>query len=134
MKSIFSASPLLAALLLSGFAVTAAGCGGGGGSSPAPVAPNNLAPSSISGHTLTFVDPDQSQFTTAYVFSSATYTSPNGDSGSYTYAPVTSTTTQATLKLVSTFSPALTYNLTFTSSSGGTYVNQVSKSGTFTIQ
>jgi len=47
---------------------------------------------------------------------------------------VTGTTTQATLKIVSSFSPALTYNLTFTSATGGTYINQVSQTGTFTYQ
>jgi hypothetical protein len=131
MNSIFCVRHFFAALALGCLGIFFSGCGGG--SSSQPPAPN-LAPSSISGKTITVVDPDQSQFTTAYVFTAANYTSPSGDSGSYTYVTVTNTTTQATLKIASSFSPALTYNLTFTSSSGGTYVNQVGKSSTFTIQ
>jgi len=134
MKLHFRTSQLFAALFVSGFGLAATGCGGGSSPAPAPAVSNNLAPNSISGHTMVFVDPEQSQFSTTFVFTGGNYTSPSGDSGSFTYVPVTGTTTQATLKIVSSFSPALTYNLTFTSASGGTYINQTSQTGTFTYQ
>jgi hypothetical protein len=110
-----------------------AGCGGGGGTAT-PVAPTNFAPVSLDSHTLIFTDPDQSQFTTTDVFSQSTYASPSGDSGSYTYSQTAGVLNKAMLNLVSSFSPALTYNLTYTSPSGGTYVNQSSETGTFTMQ
>ena len=118
--------PLCSALLV--------GCGGGGGGAAPVYGPIDLAPSSLQGHTLTFTDPDQSQFTTVYVFSATTYTSPSGDSGTYTYTQSATTNNQGTVNIVSAFSPALTYTLKYTSSTGGTYVNQVSATGTFTMQ
>lgn len=114
--------------------VTGCGGGGGGGSS-APVIPvPDLAPSSIINRTITITDPDQAQVQTKYTFDISTYTSPSGDSGSYSYNKVSGSTTQARLQLVSLFAPVLNYQLTFTSSAGGTYIDQSSKSGSFTIQ
>jgi hypothetical protein len=94
----------------------------------------DLAPSTIEGRTLVFTDPDQPTVKNTYSFTATTFSSPGGDSGSYTYAKIANTTTQARLQLSSVFVPARTYQLTFTSSSGGTYVDQVGKSSTFTIQ
>lgn len=122
---------------LSCLAVFLAGCGGGGGgggTTPPVVPPLNWAPVSLNGHSLTFTDPDQSQFTTKYVFSSGTYASPSGDSGTYTYSQTANVLNKGTLNLISSFSPAQTYYLTYTSASGGTYVNQLNESSTFTMQ
>jgi hypothetical protein len=91
-----------------------------------------LAPASISGKTFKIADPDQPEIRRSFVFEAATYTSPSGDSGSYTYAKTAGTTTQARLQITSAFSAALTYQLTFTSTTGGTYVDQSTKTGTFT--
>jgi hypothetical protein len=118
-------------------AAVLSGCGGGGGGGAAtpPVTPQtNWAPVSLNGDSLTFTDPDQSQFTTKYVFSSGTYASPSGDSGTYTYTQTASVLNKGTLNLISSFSPALTYYLTYTSATGGTYVNQLNETGTFTMQ
>jgi hypothetical protein len=117
-------------------ALALAGCGGGGGGGSAPpvVPPTNWAPLSLNGHSLTFTDPDQSQFTTKYVFSSGTYASPSGDSGTYTYTQTANVLNKGTLNLISSFSPAETYYLTYTSASGGTYVNQLNETSTFTMQ
>lgn len=139
MSSQLPSSPMRRAFLLlfTVFALVFGGCGGGGGGgSPVitPPAVPDLAPASIFGKTLVFVDPDQPSVKTTYAFSASTYSTPTGDSGSYSYAKVANTTTQATLQLVSSFVPARSYQLTFTSSNGGTYVDQVGKSGTFTIQ
>jgi hypothetical protein len=123
--ALFVIFPLCGALL--------AGCGGGS-SPPVSYPVIDLAPGSLSGHTLTFTDPDQPQFTTTYVFSASTYTSPSGDSGTYTYVQSVTTNNQGTVNIVSAFSPALTYTLKYTASTGGTYVNQVSATGTFTMQ
>lgn len=118
-------------------ALLVAACGGGGGGgtppSPPPVVPD-LAPASIANRTIILVDPDQPTIKSTYVFGASTYTSPGGDSGSYSYGKVAGTTTQAQLQIASTFNPARTYTLTFTSSAGGTYVDQIGKSGTFQIQ
>jgi hypothetical protein len=111
-----------------------AGCSGSGSAAVTVTQVTNLSPSSLNGHTITFTDPDQSQFTTVYVFSTSTYTSPSGDSGTYTYTQSLTALNQGTVNLVSAFSPALTYNLTYTSTTAGTYVNQVSATGTFTMQ
>ncbi len=109
------------------------GCGGNSGGAVYGL-PSQLAPTSLAGHTLNFVDPNQSQFTTTYVFATGTYTSPSGDSGTYTYQVSSSNTNQATVNIVSAFVPAITDTLTFTSGTGGTFVNQVAASGTFTMQ
>ena len=135
MKIIHLLSRRLPLLLAAGLALAGlTGCGGstsqGGGTSPV----YNLAPASISGRTLTFTDPDQAQFQTVYVFQAATYTSPNGDSGTYTYQQTPGVINQASLHLVSSFSPALTYTLTFNNYNGGNYVDQVGKTGPFTMQ
>lgn len=115
--------------------LTACGGGGGGGSSPPPpVTVPDLAPSSITNHTLTFADPDQATVKMSYTFDGTNYTSPSGDSGSYTYGKTSGTTTKAQLKLVSVFSQTLTYDMTFTSSAGGSYTDQNAKTGTFTYQ
>lgn len=114
-----------------------AGCGGGGGgggSTTPPVTVADLAPSSITNHTLTFADPDQPSVKMSYTFDGSTYTSPSGDSGSYTYSKTSGSTTKAQLQLSSSFSQMLTYQLTFTTASGGTYTDQSAKSGTFTYQ
>jgi hypothetical protein len=114
-----------------------AGCGGGNSGSPAGiggVTPNNYAPLAISGRTFTFTDPDQPQFTTVYVFSVTTYTSPSGDSGTYTYSQTSGVLNQGVVHIVSSFSPALTDTMTFTSYSAGTYVDTVGKTSTFTMQ
>jgi hypothetical protein len=111
------------------------GCGGGGGGSSAPVViVPDLAPSSIINRTITITDPDQAQVQTKYTFDVSTYSSPSSDSGSYSYTKVSGSTTQARLQLVSLFAPVLNYQLTFTSAAGGTYIDQSSKSGSFTIQ
>ena len=139
MSSQLPSSPVRRAFLLlfTVFALVLTGCGGGGGGgsppSPPPPVPD-LAPASIVGKTIVFIDPDQPSVKTTYVFSASTYSTPSGDSGSYTYAKVANTTTKATLQIVSAFVPARSYQLTFTSSSGGTYVDQVGKSSTFAIQ
>ena len=125
---IFRACFLFAA---SGLLLLAGGCGGGGGS-PAPVSTPNLAPSSVSGHSMMFTDPDQPQITTTYTFTASAYTSPTGDSGSYTYSTVAGTTNQASLQVVSVFSTTASYSLTFTSYTGGTYRDALGKSGNFT--
>jgi hypothetical protein len=109
------------------------GSGGGGGGAPAPNVPD-LAPASIITRSMTITDPDQSAIRTTYTFDVSTYTSPSGDSGAYSYTKTTGSTTQARLQLVSQFAPVLNYNLTFTSSNGGTYVDQSGKSGPFTLQ
>lgn len=118
-------------------AMFVAACGGGGGGSspppPLPVVPD-LAPSTIANRTIILTDPDQPTIKSTYVFGASTYTSPGGDSGSYSYSKVAGTTTQAQLQIASTFNPVRTYTLTFTSSSGGTYVDQIGKSATFQIQ
>lgn len=94
----------------------------------------DLAPSSIINRTITITDPDQSQIQTKYTFDVSTYNSPSGDSGSYSYTKVNGSTTQARLQLISLFAPVLNYQLNFTSSAGGTYVDQSSKTGSFVIQ
>lgn len=114
--------------------LTACGGGGGGGGSTPPVTTPDLAPSSISNHTMTFADPDQPSVKMSYTFDGTTYTSPSGDSGSFTYAKTSGTTTKAGLQLASSFSQTLTYQLTFTSAAGGTYTDQNAKSGSFTYQ
>lgn len=120
-------------ILMAGLLLT--GCGGGGGApTPPPAPPADLAPASISGRSLTFTDPDQGSVRTTYTFSGNTFTAPNSNSGTYTYTKIAGTTTQATLVINSSFAPPLTYTLTFSSSGGGTYVDQVGKSSTFTIQ
>ena len=113
-------------------------CGGGGGSgggggAPAPNVPD-LAPASIITRSMTITDSDQSAIRTTYTFDLSTYTSPSGDSGAYSSTKTTGSTTQVRLHLVSQFAPVLNYNLTFTSTSGGTYVDQSGKSGPFTLQ
>lgn len=124
--------------LLMVFALCFAACGGGGGGGGSPVVTPppvpDLAPATVEGRTLVFTDPDQPTVKTTYAFTATTFSSPGGDSGSFTYAKVANTTTQAKLQIASVFVPARSYQLTFTSSSGGTYVDQVGKSGTFTIQ
>jgi hypothetical protein len=120
--------------LLLPLCIALSGCGGGSTAAPVVYTVTNYAPSSMNGHTLTFTDPNQSQFQTVYVFSTSTYTSPSGDSGTYTYTQSATTLNQGMINIVSAFSPALTYTLTYTSGSGGTYVNQVSATGTFTMQ
>jgi hypothetical protein len=122
---------ILAVLPLCGFLLS--GCGGNS-SGAAYGSPALLAPSSLAGHTLIFVDPNQTQFSTTYVFATGTYTSPSGDSGTYTYQVASSNANQATVNIVSAFVPAITDTLTFTSGTGGTFVNQVAASGTFTMQ
>jgi len=138
MKIIPSSLHRLPLLLAAGLALVGlTGCGGGGGGVPQggnTAQVNNLAPTSISGRTLTFTDPDQSQFQTVYVFQTSGYTSPNGDSGTYTYQQTPSVVNQASLHLNSSFSPPLTYTLTFNNFNGGNYVDQVGKTGPFTMQ
>jgi hypothetical protein len=102
---------------------------GGGGSTPS----TDLAPVSIASRTIVVQDPTQSAVTTTYTFTTSNYTSPTGDTGTYTYAKIGGTTTQATLHVNSSVTVPLTYVLTFTSTSGGTYVDQSSASSTFTI-
>ena len=94
----------------------------------------DLAPATIISKTIVITDPDQPQIRNTYTFDVSTYTSPSGDSGAYTYSKVTGSTVAARLQLVSQFAPVLNYTLTYTSSAGGTYVDQSGKSGTFTIQ
>lgn len=83
---------------------------------------------------MVFTDPDQSQVTTTYKFDTTTYSSPSGDSGNYTWSKTSGTTTQGTLQLVSVFTSTKTYKLTYTTSTGGTYVDQSNKTGNFTYQ
>ncbi len=83
---------------------------------------------------MVFTDPDQSQITTTCKFDTTTYSTPTGDSGNYSWAKTAGTTTQGTLQLMSVFAPAKTYKLTFTSSTGGTYVDQSNKTANFTYQ
>lgn len=107
------------------------GCGGGGST------PADWAPASINARVITIRDPHITTITTTYNFAPATYgASPGGDSGSYTYAKIAGTSTQATLVLNSNFNspPTSSYTLTFTSPSGGTYVDNNSYSSTFTLQ
>jgi len=110
------------------------GCGGGGGTTPTPPVTPDLAPSSISSHQIVITDPDQSQVTTTYKFDTTTYSTPTGDSGNYTWTKTSGSTTQGTLQLLSVFTSTKTYKLTFTTSTGGTYVDQSNKSGNFTYQ
>lgn len=105
-----------------------AGCGGGGGGTP------DLAPANVTSRTLVVADPNLPGVSTTFVFAATAYTSPGGDSGTYTYAKIPNTTTQATLAVNSSFQPARSYTLTFTSAGGGTYVDQLAHSSTFTIQ
>jgi hypothetical protein len=98
-----------------------------------PTVPD-LAPSSIAGHKLTFTDPDQSSVTTTYSFDSINFSTQSGDSGSYSYSKVAGTTTKSNLQLVSVFTSTKTYQLTFTTSTGGTYVDQSNKTANFTYQ
>jgi hypothetical protein len=131
-----SSLPRRLPLVLLALAALAAlpGCGGGGTNYPASAATTNLAPQVIAGHTFIFTDPHQSQVTTTYVFSITTYTSPSGDSGTYTYLQSATTQNQGTVHIVSSFSPALTYTLTYTTYLSGTYVDQVGNTGPFTMQ
>ncbi|QYM78926.1 hypothetical protein K0B96_16725 [Horticoccus luteus] len=123
------------AFVLTMFVAACGGGGGGGGTPPTPPPPvPDLAPASIANHTIVIADPDQPTVTSTYAFSASTYTSPGGDSGTYSYGKVAGTTTQAQLQIASTFNPVRTYTLTFTSSAGGTYVDQVGKHGTFQYQ
>ena len=123
----------LFAVIFTMFALTGCG-GGGGGSTPTPPVTPDLAPTSINGHSIVITDPDQTQITTTYKFDSATYSSPGGDSGNYTWSKTSGSTTKGTLQLTSVFTSTKTFNLTFTSSTGGTYVDQSNKNGTFTYQ
>ena len=113
------------------------GCGGGGGSAaPAPVYPPTptFALTTLNNHWLDFTDPDQASVVTRYAFAGTTYTSPSGDSGTYTYTLVNNgVTNQATLQIVSSFQPAVTFNVTFTTTTTGTYTDSVGKSSTFTV-
>jgi len=115
--------PALVALL---FAFLLAGCGGGG----KPF--TDLAPLAISGHTIVIQDPVQPTVQTTYTFSASTYTATGGDSGTYSYAKIAGTTTKANLVITSSFNPALSFVLTFTTTGGGTYVDQSSATSTFT--
>jgi hypothetical protein len=116
--------PAFAALLL---AFLLAGCGGGG----KPF--TDLAPLSVNGRTIVIQDPTQPLIQTSYVFGASTYTATGGDSGTYSYAKIPGTTTQANLVITSSFNPALSFVLTFTTTGGGTYVDQSSATSTFTI-
>lgn len=117
---------ILAMIAMIGMTVLTSGCGGGGGGS------NNLAPSSLDGKTLTFQDPDIPANRTSYSFTGANYSSPGGDSGTFTYAR-SATVHQATLQLNSVAATTLHYQLTFTSHSGGTYLDtDTAKTSTFT--
>ena len=128
------ALPLVLAAAAGLFLLAACGGGGGGSGGGAPSAGPQLAPSSIAGRTLTFVDPDTPAVTQAFSYSSTTYTSAGGDAGSYTYGKTGGTSDQARLQMVSSFSATLTYQLTFTSTLGGTYIDlNTSKTSTFTI-
>jgi hypothetical protein len=101
------------------------GCGGGGGD-------RNMAPNSLNGKTLTFQDPDIPANRTSFSFTSANYTSPGGDSGTYVYAR-SATIHQASLQLNSVAATTLNYQLTFTSNSGGTFLDtDTAKTSTFT--
>jgi hypothetical protein len=128
--------PLLA--LLTGFCILffITGCGGGGGGgSTTPTPETNFAPTTINGKTLVFQDPDIAGVTTTYTFTTANYTTTSGDSGSYTYARNESVRHTATLQIASSFAPVLNYQLTFTSTAGGTYTDTATtKSSTFTIR
>ena len=122
-SSVFHTLSLVFGLLAIGIL---SGCGG-------KSSRGDFAPTSINGKTLTFTDPSLPGVTTAYTFTTTTYTATGGDSGTYTYTKTIGTTTQATLVITSSFLPAVTENLTFTSYGGGTYVDSLSQSSTFTI-
>ena len=124
---------LLAACCCILFSIT--GCGGGGGGDATPAPEPNFAPTTINARTLVFQDPDIAGVTTTYTFTTGNYTTTAGDSGSYTYARNESVRHTATLQIASSFSPVLNYQLTFTSTAGGTYTDTAtSKSSTFTIR
>ena len=121
--------------------VSLCGCGGGGGGGATPTQVNpaadpNLAPAVLTGLTLTFQDPDITSLQTSYTFTASDFTTPRGDSGSYTYSRVLPVLpiNQATLQLNSSFATVLHYDLTFTSKSTGTYFDSsTSKTSTFTV-
>lgn len=99
-------------------AFSLAGCGGGGGSKD-----RNLAPASLNGKQLTFVDTDiNPNVSTSYSYTTTTFQEVGGaDTGAYSYSR-NSTVNKANLQMVSVGAP-INYELTFTSSSGGTYID-----------
>ncbi|HEY0944745.1 MAG TPA: hypothetical protein VGD81_05740 [Opitutaceae bacterium] len=125
-------SPLL--ILALGIIFSLTGCGGGGGGG-SPTPETNFAPASINGRTLVFQDPDITGVSTTYTFTAANYTTTGGDSGGYTYTRNEAVRHTATLQIASSFSPVLNYQLTFTSTAGGTFLDTASsKTSTFTIR